>query len=53
MEEKTPYDLGWDCGMNGANDDNCHFSIFSTPENTKQWETGKRDAEERKNKVTI
>lgn len=39
------YDKGYDCGVNGANEDNCHFAIFSTPENTKAWEEGKRDAE--------
>lgn len=42
---KTPYELGHDCGLNGPHDTNCHFSIFSTPENTQKWESGKRDAE--------
>lgn len=36
---------GYDCGMNGANMTNCHFLIFSTPENTRAWECGKADAE--------
>lgn len=39
------YEKGYDCGLNGANMDNCHFAIFSTPENTRAWEQGKRDAE--------
>ena len=39
------YELGRDCGSNGANTKNCHFGIFSDPENTKAWEQGKKDAE--------
>ena len=38
------YQMGYDCEMNGANDVNCHFSIFSSKENTAAWEAGKRDA---------
>jgi len=37
------YKMGMDCAINGANDENCHFSVFSTPENTKAWERGKID----------
>lgn len=37
------YEMGKDCAINGANETNCHFSIFSTPENTKAWEKGKRE----------
>jgi len=40
------YNLGWDCQVNGANEENCHFSLFSTPEITKAWEAGKKDAKE-------
>ena len=39
------YNMGLDCGKNGANETNCHFSIFSNPQNTKEWERGKHDAE--------
>jgi len=39
------YRMGYRCGVNGADETNCHFSIFSTPENTKEWERGKNDAE--------
>lgn len=39
------YEMGRDCAVNGANLTNCHFSIFSSPENTRAWERGKRDAE--------
>lgn len=39
------YSMGYDCGLNGANTTNCHFGIFSSKENTKAWENGKRDAE--------
>ena len=38
------YKMGMDCALNGANEKNCSFSIFSTPENTTAWERGKRDA---------
>ena len=43
--EDSAYVAGYDCGMNGADDKNCHFSIFSSPENTMAWEKGKREAE--------
>jgi len=44
-QEKQAYDLGFDCGKNGANTTNCHFSIFSTPERTRAWERGKAAAD--------
>jgi len=37
--------MGYDCGKNGANTTNCHFTIFNSQINTKMWEQGKRDAE--------
>ena len=37
----NPFEAGKDCAINGANTTNCHFSIFSTPERTRQWEAGK------------
>jgi ribosome modulation factor len=43
--EKIAYAIGYDCGMNGADEKNCHFSIFSSQENTKAWEAGKKQAE--------
>jgi len=45
------YKMGWDCGVNGPDaDTNCHFSIFKSIAATKEWERGKRDAEEEKQK---
>ena len=38
------YKMGYDCEMNGATEENCHFSIFSSKENTAAWEDGKRAA---------
>ena len=38
------YKYGLDCGRHGVDPLNCHFSIFATPENTAEWERGKRDA---------
>lgn len=37
------YKMGLDCAKNGANEKNCHFSIFSSPENTGAWEKGEKD----------
>ncbi len=42
---KSPYWNGYDAGLNGSNEINSHFSIFSTPENTKEWERGKIEGE--------
>lgn len=36
---------GYDCGKNRPNTENCHFSLFSTPERTKAWEEGKKAGE--------
>jgi len=40
------YQMGWDCEINGANEDNCHFSIFSSKENAAAWNSGRRAAAE-------
>jgi len=37
------YKMGKDCAKNGANIKNCHFSIFSSKENTEAWERGKNE----------
>lgn len=39
--------MGYDAGRNKPNGDNCHFTLFATPEMTKAWEHGKKrgDAE--------
>lgn len=31
---------GYDAGLNGANTTNSHFSNFSTPDQTQDWEAG-------------
>ena len=46
--EKICFTMGYDCGVNGADEKNCHFSLFSSPANTKAWEAGKRQAEKDK-----
>lgn len=38
---RSHYDAGYDAGLNGPNERNCHFSLFDTPEHTKEWERGK------------
>ena len=46
MKDKTyAYKMGYDCGLNGSTLTNCAFGIFSSQENTKEWERGKKDAE--------
>lgn len=47
ISPKAAYDYGYDCGKNGPNQENCHFRIFSSPENTKAWERGKKAWEDR------
>ena len=41
--EQYAYDMGYDCGLNGPNKENCHYSIFSKPEYKQAWERGNRD----------
>lgn len=48
--ERICFAMGYDCEMNGANTTNCHFSLFSSPENTKAWQAGKDKAREEKDK---
>jgi hypothetical protein len=48
IDRERARELGRDCGKNGPNTTNCDFRIFSTPENTRAWEQGKREAEESK-----
>ena len=44
-DELDAYELGRDCGFNGANEENCNFKIFSTKGDTDAWTRGKKDAE--------
>lgn len=46
VDKKLAFKMGYDCGHNGADEKNCHFSLFSKPELTKEWERGKRLAEQ-------
>lgn len=43
-DESACFNAGYDCGLNGASDQNCHFSFFSSSQNTTAWENGKRAA---------
>ena len=43
-DEKVCFAMGYDCEMNGADEKNCHFSLFSSPGRTKAWESGKEKA---------
>lgn len=44
------YRFGFDCGKNGPNTTNCHFSIFAMVENTRAWERGCEDGKKQKAK---
>lgn len=52
MTTERAYRLGYDCGLNGPNLTNCSHLIFSTPENTREWERGKKEGEEIKKAET-
>ena len=43
ITKEYAYKMGLDRAKNGSNLTNCHFSIFSSPENTKEWERGESD----------
>ena len=54
LEQKeifTPYDAGYDCGLNGANATNSSFRWFLTRGNMEEWQLGKHDAERVKSKI--
>ncbi len=42
--KKDAYMGGYDFGVNGGTDKNCHPMFFSSAEKTKAWEEGKADA---------
>ena len=37
--------MGYDYARNGANEANCHFRLFASPEHLRAWEQGKADAQ--------
>jgi hypothetical protein len=43
-KEADAYEAGYDCEKNGANEENCHYTFFATPELTAAWERGKEAA---------
>lgn len=40
-----PYQMGYDCAINGPNKTNCDLSLFATQTLTNEWERGKADGE--------
>jgi len=44
-DKSYAYKMGYDCGVNGANTTNCHFALFSSKENTEEWERGKKEGD--------
>jgi hypothetical protein len=45
INRQEAYKRGKECGLNGATIENCHYSIFTTEENKKAWEKGRRLAQ--------
>lgn len=43
-DEKVCFAMGYDSEVNGADEKNCHFSLFSSVERTRAWERGKEQA---------
>lgn len=41
-------EMGYDAGLNGANETNSHFAIFSRRKFTEAWERGKKRGDEAK-----
>ncbi len=46
------YKMGVDRALNGANTTNCHWSLFSSPERTKEWERGEADGKKERRSCT-
>lgn len=46
------YDRGYSAGYFGANTQNCHFSLFNTPEKTKAWQRGNDAGSLAREKIT-
>jgi ribosome modulation factor len=49
--ETIEYQAGYDAGMNGANETNCHFKHFSTQQKMKEWQRGNDDAKKGKKEI--
>ena len=53
IDAEEAYRRGWECGRNGPDMFNSHFSIFAKKENTKAWERGKKDAYPLRDQLTL
>jgi hypothetical protein len=42
VTEEQAFDAGRDAGLNGVNENNCHFRYFGSPALTSAWERGKK-----------
>ena len=42
--KEQAYNGGYDCIKNGANTENCHYTLFATKELLKEWERGRDKA---------
>ncbi len=43
-DKEYAYKMGKDCAKNGPTLENCHFSIFSSKENSEAWQRGKNES---------
>lgn len=48
ISKEYAYKMGKNCAKNGANFENCHFSIFSSIENTDEWVRGNNEKSAKK-----
>lgn len=44
VTEEDAFNAGRDAGLNGVNEENCHFRYFGSPALTAAWERGKKAA---------
>ena len=47
--KEEAYKAGYDCGLNGATTENCHFSYFATRELMLEHTRGVKDSESKNN----
>lgn len=50
LSTEKAYRMGLKSISEGPNEENCHFSIFSSPEDTKAWERGRKEGKKLKSR---
>lgn len=47
-KDTKEFKAGFDCGLNGPNPTNSHFTFFATKEQTADWEAGQKEGRKAK-----